>query len=161
MLLRLTLVCADTIQVHVRPLCLCGICSVQGLVRIICPEPDVCGISQMKEKNIWTISYTVWRIEMQNIKISYQLSTSYNNIITTHIQMKLLLSRQPYHIYSVGIDCSRLDSRQDHNDSLDNHCTLSQVEGNALMDTKVHCILVLAQGPLSLLQQYELIYKLL
>jgi hypothetical protein len=38
MFIRLALVCADTVQVHVRPLCLCGICSVRGLVRMICPS---------------------------------------------------------------------------------------------------------------------------
>lgn len=73
--------------------------------------------------------------------------------------MKMLMSRQSYHIYSVGIEYSRLYSHQDHNGSLDNHHTLSRVEGIALMDTKVHCILVPQQDPLSPLEQYELVYN--
>jgi hypothetical protein len=64
-----------------------------------------------------------------------------------------------YHIYSVGIDCNRLDSHQDHPDSHDSHHTLFQVAGNDLMGTKVHCTLVLEQNPLLHLEQYEILIQ--
>jgi hypothetical protein len=66
-----------------------------------------------------------------------------------------------YHIYSVGIDCSRLDSHQDHPDSHDSHHTLSQVAGTDLMGTKVHCILAVEQNPLLHLEQYEILIQML
>jgi hypothetical protein len=81
------------------------------------------------------------------------------NIITKHIQLKQLLNKEfrnsglPYHIYSVGTDCSRLDSHQDHNDSQDNHHTLSQVVDIVRMGTKDHCMVVVEQKQRSLLQQ--------
>lgn len=81
------------------------------------------------------------------------------NIITKYIQLKELLNKQfsntglPYHIYSAGIDCSRLDSHQNHNGSQDNHHILSQVVGIVLTGTKGHRMVVLEQNRLSLLQQ--------
>jgi hypothetical protein len=50
MLIRLALVYVDIVQVQARPLLQYGICSVQGLVRVIYPEPVVYELCELCER---------------------------------------------------------------------------------------------------------------
>jgi hypothetical protein len=74
MLIRLALVCADTIQVHVRSLCLCGICSVQGLVRMTRPEPDV---------NIFSVALISFGLPLIWASVRYQLVSISEDLLYT------------------------------------------------------------------------------